>query len=411
MKFLQNCPKQLFIFLFLFAFILIHVNGEEIRNPLSNEIHQQLLQRIDSGSYASASINLNKFALDKLLNYDRILDSLYKGESEDSLAFLENNYNLGAKAKKAALDSLHRKIKEVSFQKSEIDNTYKSLIKKALFSFGLWLLIVIVILQFRKKALAKSKYNFLKTNAQLKSMEGLVAKADQLFKNISDNRERINKLIKEFSLLSQSYSTGVDPEKISPANKYIIEKTEQIKQKLDEEDKITDAILLQLGNDKGVFELSDINSVCNLYIDIASRGLMNDEFNFQVTKDFEKNLPPIKINSTAVGTLILNVLTNAFTSVKEKSTSGVKEYLPKIALSTRILPRFLQIRIRDNGKGMSDEVIQNAATEFYSTRPPGQGSGLGLSVAQFIAKEMHSGEVKLESEKGNSTDVYIKFFK
>ncbi len=411
MKFLQICSKQLFIFLFLFSFLLIHVNGEENRNPLSNTIHQQILHRIDSSAYASASVNLNKFALEKLLNYDRILDSLYKAEREDSLAFLENKYNAGANAKKVVIDSLHRKINEVSIQKSEIDTTYKSLIKKALFSFGLWLLIVIVILRFRKKTLTKSKYNFLKTNAQLRSMEGLVTKADQLLRNIPGNRERINKLHKDFSLLSESFSTGVNQENISPAKKYIIEKTEQIKQKLEEEDKINEGIFLQLGEDKGVFELSDINSVCNLYTDIAFRGLMNDEFNFQVTKDFEKNLPPIKINSAAVGTLLLNVLNNAFSSVKEKSTSGVKEYIPKIALSTRILPRFLQIRIRDNGKGMSDEVIQNAATEFYSTQPPGQGSGLGLWVAQSVAKEMHSGEVKIESEKGNSTDVYIKFFK
>jgi signal transduction histidine kinase len=402
---------QLYLFLFLFSFFLINVNGEENRSPLNNEAHKQILHRIDSGAYASASVNLNKFALDKLLNYDRILDSLYKAERDDSLAFLENNYISGANAKKVALDSLHRKINEVSIQKSEIDNTYKSLIKKALFSFGLWLLIVIVILQFRNKALAKSKYNFLKTNAQLKSMEGLVTKADQLLKGLTGNRERINKLHKEFSFLSESFSAGVNSENISPAKKYIIEKTDQIKQKLEEEDKITEAILHQLGEDKGVFELSDINSVCNLYTDIASRGLMNDAFNIQVTKDFEKNLPPIKINSTAVGTLILNILCNAFSSVNEKSNSGVKEYIPKIALSTRILPRFLQIRIRDNGKGMSDEVIQKAATEFYSTRPPGQGSGLGLYVAQSIAKEMHSGEVKIESEKGNSTDVYIKFFK
>ena len=281
-------------------FLVFEANGHPSENFLNNTVNQKILARIDSSAFASASINLNKVALDKLLSYDRILDSLYLSEKEDTLAFLENNYGSATASKKNILDSLQTRISEVSIQKSEIEKTYKSLIKKALISFGLWLLIVIVILQIRKKTLAKSKFNFLKTNAQLKAMESSVAKAEQLFSKIPVNREKIDKLYKEFAKLSESFSSGKEPENLSPPQKYVLLKTEHLMEILETEYHITEAILLQSGDSQGEFKQSDINIICNLYTEIASRGLMNDGFNCQVLKDFEKNLPPIKISPTFI---------------------------------------------------------------------------------------------------------------
>ena len=105
-------------------------------------------------------------------------------------------------------------------------------------------------------------------------------------------------------------------------------------------------------------------------------------------KDFEKRLSPVKINPNAVGTLILNVLTNAYQSVKEQHSKGVKGYQPKITISTRILPRFLQIRIKDNGTGMKKDILKMATDEFFTTRKPADGSGLGLFVANNIINKI-----------------------
>lgn len=135
------------------------------------------------------------------------------------------------------------------------------------------------------------------------------------------------------------------------------------------------------------------------------------EFSCLVTHDFEKNLPPISINGPAVGAMLINVFINAFQSVQEKSKKEIKGYEPKVSVSTRILPRFLQIRVKDNGLGMNDEVLSKAYNEFYTNRSESGGTGLGLFFATEVVGQMHKGEIKIESEEGNSTDVYIKFFK
>ena len=134
------------------------------------------------------------------------------------------------------------------------------------------------------------------------------------------------------------------------------------------------------------------------------------EYDCQITKDFEKNLPAVKTNHGAIGYLLLNLLSNSLKSIEEKYKKGIKGYQPKISISTRILPRFLQIRIKDNGTGMTDDILTKAMDEFYSTREPKEGSGLGLTISKQIISEFHKGEIKIESESGNSTDVYIKFF-
>ena len=165
----------------------------------------------------------------------------------------------------------------------------------------------------------------------------------------------------------------------------------------------------ELSDDK---ESTDINKLCEEYLNIASRGVLSEgnEFNCQITSDFEKNLPAVKVNQAAIGSLLLNVLNNSFQSVEEKFNKGVKGYQPKVTISTRILPRFLQIRIKDNGLGMSNTVLPIATTQFFTTLENGKGAGLGLSESMKIMTELHKGELKIESENGNSTDVYIKFF-
>ena len=106
----------------------------------------------------------------------------------------------------------------------------------------------------------------------------------------------------------------------------------------------------------------------------------------------------------------MNVLNNAFKSVYEKHGKGVKGFKPKVTISTRVLPRFLQIRIKDNGNGMNDEVISKIYEPFYTVKEGGKEAGLGMHFANRIITEMHKGEIKIESHVGEGTDVYLKFF-
>ncbi|MBK7851092.1 MAG: hypothetical protein IPJ66_08125 [Bacteroidetes bacterium] len=157
---------------------------------------------------------------------------------------------------------------------------------------------------------------------------------------------------------------------------------------------------------------TNINQLCEQYLELAARGYQpaDGSYSIQVTKDLEKNLPSIKVIPEAVGSLLLNALNNAFQAVVEKQEKGIKGYQPKVSISTRILPRFLQIRVKDNGEGMNDVTLNQATEEYFSMKPLEQGVGLGLSESQHIMTTLHKGELKLESQTGNGTDVYIKFY-
>ena len=134
------------------------------------------------------------------------------------------------------------------------------------------------------------------------------------------------------------------------------------------------------------------------------------DLKISVSKDLEKNLPQIKLIPDAVVQLLVNVLLNAFQSVKLRQQNNVKGYVPKVTISTRVLPRFLQVRVHDNGEGMTDDIIKQVTDPYFTRRLESNASGLGMYFAKKIASEMHQGELKIESEPGNKTDVYIKFF-
>ncbi|MBP6403793.1 MAG: ATP-binding protein, partial [Bacteroidia bacterium] len=156
---------------------------------------------------------------------------------------------------------------------------------------------------------------------------------------------------------------------------------------------------------------TNMNQLCEQFLELSQRGHQPTDGSFAilVTKDLEKNLPSIKVIPEAVGSLLLNVMNNAFQAVIEKQAKGIKGYQPKVTVSTRILPRFLQIRVKDNGDGMNDLTLNQAPQEYFSLKPLEQGVGLGLSDSQNIMA-LHKGELKLESETGNGSDVYLKFY-
>ena len=96
--------------------------------------------------------------------------------------------------------------------------------------------------------------------------------------------------------------------------------------------------------------------------------------------------------------------------MKARAVTGGKTYKPALAVSTRVLPRFIQVRVKDNGTGIADEELAKIFEYFYSLNPPASGAGIGLSEAQRIMKEMHNGELAMESDPERGTDVYLKFF-
>jgi signal transduction histidine kinase len=126
-------------------------------------------------------------------------------------------------------------------------------------------------------------------------------------------------------------------------------------------------------------------------------------------KDLEKILPEISIVPAAIRTALFQFFNNAFYSVYQKKKVSGKDYEPKISVTSRKLPRFVQVRIKDNGSGIEDKILPRIYDPFFTTKPPEEANGLGLTQAAEIIKKKHGGEIIIESEPGKGTDFIVRF--
>lgn len=384
----------------LLLIIASGVHAQEFNPPIFKADNIAVLKSYQESANGLAAKNLNRFAIERLYKYDLSLDSLYKIEKADSLKAIEQIYLNATASKQLQRSTSQRHIKTMTAEKDVLAGEYHSLLRKAALAFLVWVTIILLMIQFRKRKMKSSELATDNSEIQLKSIE----ERNGLFEGMLS---QVEKLLDQ----AQHKLAKLQKEKASASGESVaaIEKMESAV--------IREKNILEAIKDQQAYAIEEkvstnINQLCDTYMEIAQRGFAAafPELNCQVTRDFEKKLPEIKVAPASVGNLVLNVLLNAFQSVEEKQRKNIKGYQPKISISTRILPRFLQIRIKDNGVGMTDEIQAKAMEEFYSTKLPEVAVGLGLSESSHVISTLHKGEIKIESEKENSTDVYLKFY-
>jgi len=168
---------------------------------------------------------------------------------------------------------------------------------------------------------------------------------------------------------------------------------------------IVKGMLQHSRSSSGKKELTDINALCDEYLRLSYHGLRakDKSFNAEMKTDFDASLPKINIIPQDIGRVILNLLTNAFYAVNEKSKMNLSGYEPTVTVSTihslssgegrgEVL-----IRVSDNGNGIPEKVLDKIFQPFFTTKPTGQGTGLGLSLSYDIVKS-HGGELKVETK-------------
>jgi signal transduction histidine kinase len=178
-------------------------------------------------------------------------------------------------------------------------------------------------------------------------------------------------------------------------------------------DAIVKGMLQHSRTSSGQKELTDINALCDEYLRLAYHGLRAKDktFNTEMETHFDPDLPKISIVPQDIGRVILNIINNAFYAVSEKSKvlsqkSG-SDYLPKVTVSTKSMDDKIEISISDNGNGIPDHIKDKIFQPFFTTKPTGQGTGLGLSLSYDIVKA-HGGELTLESIEGKGTVFRIQ---
>ena len=197
---------------------------------------------------------------------------------------------------------------------------------------------------------------------------------------------------------------------------------------------IVKAMLQHSRTSSGQKEMTDINTLCDEYLRLSYHGLRakDKSFNAKFETDFDASLPKINVVPQDIGRVVLNLINNAFYAVSEKAKaiaqvptgfknlSGLPAYEPTVTVSIKRtlssgegrLPAGqaggeVLISVKDNGNGIPQKVLDKIFQPFFTTKPTGQETGLGLSLSFDIVKA-HGGELKVETKEGEGSEFIIQ---
>jgi signal transduction histidine kinase/ketosteroid isomerase-like protein len=230
--------------------------------------------------------------------------------------------------------------------------------------------------------------------------------------NFVNNFSEVNKeLISEMEVAIQE---GDLKEAIAIAND-ISRNQEKINQHGKRAEGIVKGMLLHSRGSSGQRELTDMNALCDEYLKLSYHGYRakDKSFNAKFETDFDSSLEKINVVPQDIGRVILNLINNAFYAVNEKAKQGIAGYEPIVTVSTHCSPLLrrgaggeVKIRVKDNGPGIPQKVLDKIFQPFFTTKPTGQGTGLGLSLSYDIVKA-HGGELKVETKEEEGSEFVI----
>jgi signal transduction histidine kinase len=173
-------------------------------------------------------------------------------------------------------------------------------------------------------------------------------------------------------------------------------------------DAIVKGMLQHSGSSSGQKESTDINALADEYLRLAYHGLRAKDkfFNATMKTHFDENIGNINIIPQDIGRVVLNLITNAFYAIDEKKKLNQNGYEPTVSVSTKKTNGKVEIKVGDNGNGIPKKVLDKIFQPFFTTKPTGQGTGLGLSLSYDIVKA-HGGELKVETKEGEGSEFNI----
>jgi two-component system, NtrC family, sensor kinase len=159
----------------------------------------------------------------------------------------------------------------------------------------------------------------------------------------------------------------------------------------------------------GKKEPTDINALADEYLRLAYHGLRakDKSFNADFKTAFDETLPKVNVVPQDIGRVLLNLIGNAFYAVQERSKKESESYQPTVSISTKNLGDKIQISVKDSGNGIPDNIKTKIFQPFFTTKPTGQGTGLGLSLSYDIVKA-HGGLLIMDSAEGQGSQFIIK---
>ena len=287
---------------------------------------------------------------------------------------------------------------------------------------GLGVFLLVALLLYRNnrqkqksnKILEKTLTDLKATQSQLIQSEKL-ASLGELTAGIAHEIQNPLNFVNNFSEVSNELMDEMKTELNKNNKEDALAIADDVKQNLEKilyhgkrADAIVKGMLQHSKNSTGVKEPTNINALADEYFRLAYHGLRakDKSFNATMNSKFDESIGNINIIPQDIGRVILNLITNAFYTVAEKKKQAGDSYEPTVSVSTIKSGNRVLISVKDNGNGIPQKVLQKIFQPFFTTKPTGQGTGLGLSLSYDIVKA-HGGELKVETKEGVGSEFSI----
>jgi signal transduction histidine kinase len=305
---------------------------------------------------------------------------------------------------------------------------YQNKVRTYFMLSGIGVLLLLAIIFYRnnrQKHKAKIKieqaYDNLKATQQQLIQSEKMASLGELTAGIAHEIQNPLNFVNNFSEvntelideLEQEVNKG-DLDEVRAIAKDIKENEQKINHHGRRADAIVKSMLQHSRSSSGKKELTDINALADEYLRLAYHGMRSKEksFNVDVRSDLDPSIEKINVIQQDIGRVILNLITNAFYVVAEKKQQKGDDFEPVVIVSTKAVKPpsgglgAIEIRVTDNGNGIPQKVLDKIFQPFFTTKPTGQGTGLGLSLSYDIITKGHGGELKVETKEGEGS-VFI----
>jgi len=412
------------------------VNSSKIERKIA-ELYETNTQYDSSLYYARQSFIHGKQSMQRLelLETSKFLSALFKKNQNTDSAFYYQDFATAMtdslygpqKFKELQLLMLEEQERQQGIQQEQ--ERYKNKTQKiALWSaIGIFLIIGFILYrnshqkQKANKVLEKTLSDLRATQSQLIQSEKMaslgeltagIAHEIQNPLNFVNNFSEVNdELLKELKTEAEKGNL----EEVKAIANDIVVNSEKINHHGKRADAIVKGMLQHSRSSSGAKEPTDINALADEYLRLAYHGLRakDKSFNANFETDFDNSIGKINIIPQDIGRVILNLINNAFYAVDEKkekhasTSSAPNGYEPTVLVSTRKEKDKVEIKVKDNGNGIPQKILDKIFQPFFTTKPTGQGTGLGLSLSYDIVKA-HGGELKVETKHGEGSEFVIQ---
>lgn len=214
-----------------------------------------------------------------------------------------------------------------------------------------------------------------------------------------------NELIKEIKEERSKSNEERDEELVGEILDDISKNLEKINHHGKRADSIVKGMLQHSRISSGHKEPTDINKLADEYLRLAYYGLRakDKSFNANLVTDFDENLPKINVLTQEIGRVLLNLFTNAFYAIHQMQKKSGETYKPMVSVKTAVKDKGVEITVKDNGVGIPEAIKDKIMQPFFTTKPSGEGTGLGLSLSYDIVVKGHGGTIAIDSRENDYT--------